>query len=120
MSRRGYFDAGHGNPSHVFKVDDYGDGRYTMHAYANDHPVASVSYNELESEDDRPSISVDYLQSHQEGKGHARALMQNLYDRYGDDTVVDWGFTIHPAATHLAEQFSEKYPHRTDFIENED
>lgn len=103
-----------------FVDEDYGDGNYNMRAMLDGRTVAAVRYNELSSEEDRPTVSVDYLQSHEEGKGHARQLMQNLYDKYGSPTVVDWGFTVHPAATHLAEQFWAKYPHRTDFIENED
>ena len=119
MNRRKHFDSGHGNPEYSFPVIDYGDGRYMMHAKVGSKTVASVDFDELSSEEDRPSVAIGHLRSHEEGKGHARRLIQNLYDRYGDDTIVDWGFTVHPAATHLAEQFSAKYPHRTDFIESD-
>jgi GNAT superfamily N-acetyltransferase len=69
---------------------------------------------------DRPSrIEVDYLKSHREGQGHAKALMQHVYDRY-PKSFIDWGLTIHPAATHLASQFEDKYYDRTAYEPNHD
>ena len=67
---------------------------------------------------DRPSrIEVDYLKSHREGQGHAKALMQHVYNRY-PKSFIDWGLTIHPAATHLASQFEDKYYDRTAYEPN--
>jgi len=69
---------------------------------------------------DLPSrIEVGYLKSNREGKGHAKALMQHLYDRY-PKSHIDWGLTIHPAATHLAEGFENKYYDRTSYQPEED
>ena len=76
--------------------------------------LARVSFDHYTDPNmDRPSrIEVDYLKSHHEGKGHAKALMQHVYDRY-PKSFIDWGRTIHPASTHLASQFEDKYYDRT-------
>lgn len=69
---------------------------------------------------DPPSrIEVEYLKSHEEGKGHARRLMQHLYDRY-PKSFIDWGRTIHPASTHLANEFEDKYYNRTAYTPDDE
>ena len=69
---------------------------------------------------DPPSrIEVDYLKSHREGQGHGQALMQHLYDRY-PKSFIDWGRTIHPASTHMAGKFEDKYYDRTAYEPDDD
>ena len=70
-----------------------------------------VAYAEIEHGDDHTYLS--YLKSHEEGKGHARRVMEHVYGKYKGP--VDWGYTLNPAATHLAESFSSnpKYSSRT-------
>jgi hypothetical protein len=57
-------------------------------------------------------IEVDYLKSNFEGQGHGQELMQNLYDRY-PNSFIDWGETINPTSTHMAEKFADRYYDRT-------
>lgn len=99
-----------------FENIDYGDGRYSMKARVGGKTVADVNYNVFGGDD---QIDVEWLQSHEEGKGHARRLMQNLYDTYPENTI-HWGQIVHPASQNLAEQFSEKYPDRTAYDLDED
>jgi len=70
-----------------------------------------VAHAELEQ--DGPHTYVSYLKSHDEGKGHAGRLMEKVYEK--SEGPVDWGYTLHPAATHLAEKFMShpKYGSRT-------
>lgn len=44
--------------------------------------------------------------------------MQHMYDRY-PKSFIDWGQTIHPAATHLAEDFENKYYDRTAYQQDD-
>jgi predicted GNAT family acetyltransferase len=81
--------------------------------------LARVSFDNYTNDDGNSQIDIDYLKSHHEGKGHAKALMQHLYDRYPNSNI-NWGLTIHPAATHLASQFEGTYPNRTDYEQNHD
>ena len=81
--------------------------------------LARVSFDNYINDDGNSQIDIDYLKSHHEGKGHAKALMQHLYDRYPNSNI-NWGLTIHPAATHLASQFEDTYPNRTDYEQNHD
>jgi len=81
--------------------------------------LARVSFDNYTNDDGNSQIDIDYLKSHHEGKGHAKALMQHLYDRYPNSNI-NWGLTIHPAATHLASQFEDAYPNRTDYEQNHD
>lgn len=125
MSRRQHFDSGHGKPEHTFRVvprpseynpDDL-SADYSMVMDTPDHPeVASVSFDVF---DHPPTVSVGLLQSYQQGRGHARKLMQNLYDTFPEH-AVDWGATTHPAATHLASQFAEKYKDRTSYFPDDE
>ena len=64
-------------------------------------------------------IEVSYLKSNHEGQGHARRLMQHLYDRY-PKSHIDWGQTIHPASAHLAGDFERRYYARTSYEIPED
>jgi hypothetical protein len=82
--------------------------------------LAWVSFeHHNDPEYDIPSrIEIEYLQSHQEGSGHAKALMQHLYDRY-PKSHIDWGLTVHPAATHLANHFEDKYYKRTAYEQDD-
>lgn len=79
--------------------------------------LARVTFDHW-NDDGQSLIDIDYLKSHEEGKGHAKYLMEHLYNRYPKSTI-DWGPTIHPAATHLAEQFTEKYPNRTAYEQDD-
>lgn len=122
MSRRQHFDSGHNKPEHSFELLDKGDEyagseRYKMLMHTSDYegmPVASVTYDTYENEYTRPTLEVSYLKSHLEGKGHAKALMQHIYDQYPKH-YIDWGHTISPASTHLAQQFEDKYYNRTGY-----
>ena len=73
-----------------------------LHNHA-DEPLSSVHYNDWGSE-----IYVRFLQSHQEGKGHATKVMDALYNKH-PDKVINWDKTSAPESTHLANKFSEKY-----------
>ena len=64
-------------------------------------------------------IEVDYLKSNFEGQGHGQELMQNLYDRY-PNSFIDWGETINPTSTHMAEKFADRYYDRTAYEPNID
>jgi len=57
-------------------------------------------------------IEVDYLKSNFEGQGYGQELMQNLYDRY-PNSFIDWGQTINPTSTYMAEKFADRYYDRT-------
>ena len=64
-------------------------------------------------------IEVDYLKSNFEGQGHGQELMQNLYDRY-PNSFIDWGETINPTSTYMAEKFADRYYDRTAYEPNID
>lgn len=91
-----------------------GKGQHALSMRNFGGEVANITYDHYTEPDDDPSsrIEVEYLKSHEEGKGNARRLMQHLYDRY-PKSFIDWGRTIHPASTHLAEEFEDKYYNRT-------
>jgi GNAT superfamily N-acetyltransferase len=81
--------------------------------------LARVTFDHWHDEDNygKSTIDIDYLKSHEEGKGYARALMEHLYKRY-PKSFISWGPTIHPAATHLAEEMAQKYG-RTDWEQDD-
>lgn len=83
--------------------------------------LANVTYDHQNyPKMDPPSrIQVDFLKSHHEGEGHGQRIMQHLYDRY-PNSFIDWGSTIKPASTHMAEKFEDKYPDRTSFTPNDE
>lgn len=81
-------------------------------SFDKEFPVAHVEYQEYD-DDLGPQIDIDYIKSHREGQGNARTLMEGLYSKYPKH-YINWGKTINPASTHLAEQFNEKYG-RTDW-----
>lgn len=122
MSRRNHFDSGHGKPEHTFEVEDrgedWGDERYKMALNTPDFShAATVTYDIYH--DPHPTLEVSYLKSHIEGKGHARKLMENLYQKYPKH-FIDWGLTISPASAHLASQFEDKYYDRTAYRTSDD
>ena len=124
MSRREHFDNGHQKPEHTFEIEDRGpdytwDDRYKMMLHTPERrQVADVTYG-IYDNDRTPTIDVSYLKSHEEGKGYARRLMQNLYDTYPKH-FINWGQTISPASTHLAQQFEDKYYNRTAYYTDQD
>jgi len=89
-----------------------------------DLPVAHVDYSTYKDDygfdsDMEDRLDVDYLKSHEEGKGHARATMEELYKRYPKH-FIDWGHTISPASEHLAQDFEDRYYNRTAYQTDED
>jgi hypothetical protein len=53
-------------------------------------------------------VYIDYLKSNQEGEGHAKALLDFIYDKYKSSNI-DWGQILHPAASYLYNKYSEKH-----------
>lgn len=109
------------NLSHQFNFvhDRIDKGYHALSAHNFDGQVARVSFENHTDDDGNSQIDIDYLKSHREGKGNAKALMQHVYDRY-PKSFINWGLTIHPAATNLASQFEDKYPTRTAYEPNHD
>lgn len=99
-----------GKGSHILRMNNF-DGEKATLEY--DH------YTDADDEDMPSRIEASYLRSPDEGKGHARKMMQHLYDRY-PKSFIDWGRTIHPASTHLAEEFETKYYNRTAYEPDHD
>lgn len=87
-------------------------------ADSSNTPLANVSFNNYKDDNNDPYIEIEYLKSNQEGKGHASTLMEHLYQRY-PKAHVDWGLTVHPAATHLANKFETKHYSRTSYQQND-
>lgn len=61
---------------------------------------------------DRIEVSMLRTPPQHRGKGYARKVMQRLYDEYPQH-FIDWGHTMHPAATKLAQDFENQYYDRT-------
>ena len=124
MTRRSHFDSGHNRPEYRFtdELHDPDTGLRKMSAFhpdfKSDFPAAEVTYSEYRDDYDEPTIEVDYLKSHDEGKGHAKALMEHMYQT--KPHFINWGHTISPASTHLANQFEDKYYNRTAYYTDED
>lgn len=95
-----------------------GEHSLTLSSMDSSH-LARVSFEHHTNDDGNSQIDIDYLKSPREGKGHAKALMQHVYDRY-PKSFINWGKTIHPAATHLASQFEDKYYNRTAYEPDHD
>lgn len=85
------------------------------------NPLARVSFEHYNDPHVEPSsvIDIDYLKSHDEGKGHAQRLMEHLYNRY-PKSFVNWGLTINPTSTHIAQKFEDKYYNRTSYQPEDD
>ena len=60
------------------------------------------------------SLEVNWLESHEQGKGYGTALMEHLYQTR-PEMDIDWGDLVHPVSEHLYGKFEDKYPHRTRF-----
>lgn len=95
---------------------DTGQHLLTLRDFGSSN-LAAVDFDHY-TDEGGSNIEIGYLKSHQEGKGHARALMEHLYQRY-PQSHVDWGLTVHPAATHLANEFETKYYDRTSYQQND-
>lgn len=123
MSRRQHFDSGHGKPEHTFEVvdkgEDFGDGRFTMMLHLPNYERAAAVDYDIYEDTYGPTLEVSYLKSNLEGKGHARRLMENLYQTYPKHQI-NWGQTISPASAHLASQFEDKYYNRTTYYTPEE
>lgn len=106
---------------HQFDIEDRGGGleRYKMSMKDPGGESAYVTYDLWKTDTEDPVLEVGYLKSHKEGKGNAKKLMQNVYDSYPKHHI-NWGHTIHPAATNLASQFEDKYYDRTSYYVDED
>lgn len=126
MSRREHFDSGHNNSAH-FELEDRGgtSERYRLTMHTPEHPEAAYVNYDIEypypMKEGNPyaPIRIGYLKSQHEKRGYARKLMEHLYQQ-NPKRAINWGSTVHPASTHLAEQFKEKYPERTEFQPEDD
>jgi hypothetical protein len=64
-------------------------------------------------------VYIDYLKSNEEGKGHARMLLDYIYSKY-QSSNIDWGEILHPAASYLYGKYSEKYGRSFSWEDDED
>jgi hypothetical protein len=87
----------------------------------SEYPKATVDYIVKNGHDKRSKVSfpdtvgtvkVDFLKSRDEGKGHAKALMNHLYSLYPNHTIA-WGRTLNAASEHLAENASRRHGRTT-------
>lgn len=101
-----------GKGSHALTLTDFDSDNLARVSFENYTDINSFNGST------KPTIEIDYLKSNREGRGHAKTLMQHMYDRY-PKSFIDWGLTIHPAATHLAEHFENKYYNRTAYEPND-
>lgn len=95
------------------------EGEAVLWLIRNDEPVAYVSYDTV-LEGGEPHIQVTYISSIEGGRGYARVLMEKLYDDNPSAALIDWGICHHPAALHLAQDFSTRYWNRTAYAEPEE
>lgn len=102
-----------------FHHERLGKGSHRLTMSTPDHSNAAYVTFDNTKYDGDPYIEVDYLKSNVEGQGHARTLMEHLYNRY-PKAHIDWGRTIHPASTHLAEDFENRYFDRTSYEPDDD
>ncbi len=64
-------------------------------------------------------VYIDYLKSNEEGKGHARMLLDYIYETY-QSSNIDWGEILHPAASYLYDEYSEKHGRSFSWEDDED
>jgi GNAT superfamily N-acetyltransferase len=96
----------------------YGEHNLTLSNFDNDN-LARVTFDHIpQGHRGQSQIDITYIRSPYSGQGHAKALMQHMYDRY-PKSFINWGMTIHPAATHLAKHFEDKYYNRTSYEQND-
>lgn len=82
-----------------FVVKKHGN-HHTIELHDKDNVLG---YADVEHSDDHTYLN--YLKSNVENQGHARRIMEHVYKIYKGP--VDWGYTLNPASTHLAESFSD-------------
>lgn len=64
-------------------------------------------------------VYIDYLKSNEEGSGHAKMLLDFIYNKY-QSSNIDWGEILHPAASYLYEKYSEKHGRSFSWEDDED
>lgn len=105
-----------------FSHEKLGRGEHRLMMSSGETPLAYVDFSHHTDElsDPKSRIEVGYLKTmHEEGRGHGRRIMEHLYNRY-PKSFVDWGMTIHPAATKLAQDFENKYYDRTAYEQDDE
>jgi hypothetical protein len=104
------FTSGLGNritDRHLYHEEDSGAEvrKYELYTAAGKHPVASLEY--AVHPDAPRQVHIEYLKSHDEGKGHAQTLLHHVYQTYPEN--VSWGTIVHPASRHLLEKMDSIY-----------
>lgn len=94
---------------HPDRLAIYEDGFKGTDDYTRDHP-GLVAFADWSWVADETSIHFVFVDPAARGRGHARRLIQEIYDRTKGD--VDWGRIMETEAWHLYEQFRAKYPDR--------
>lgn len=87
--------------------------KITMHV--GGQPVGHVKYAPIEDES-----HIQWLETAPEhrGKGYAKEIMNEVYKR--TPGVVNWSKTMHPASEHLAKQFKDIHPEKTEYEDNQE
>jgi len=78
------------------------------------------SYVEYEHDPEVKRTNILYMNSGDEGRGNAQALLHQLYGNNPEHTV-HWGEVMHPAAAHIMKKMSKQYGRTTGSVNiNED
>lgn len=83
---------------------------------ADPHSVSFLDHHPMNEN----TTYIDYMKTRADmtGQGHARRLVETLYDRHsrrasetGQTQAVHWGKIMDPAAGKLHDEMAERYPH---------
>ena len=69
-----------------------------------------VAYADINHPKEDDTVYVNWLKSHEEGKGHAQNVMRHVYDAYPDKNI-HWQNRVGPASEHLYQKFGESQSH---------
>jgi hypothetical protein len=80
----------------------------------HDKTGSVVAYADINHPKGDDTVYVNWLKSHEEGKGHAQNVMKHVYDSYPDKDI-HWQNRVSPASEHLYEKFGshDAYGDRT-------
>ena len=117
FSTRSYKDEIFSDDDFYSESDDDSGTRTTVKEISLLVNGKKVGYVKIAPIDDDAYIEWLEILPKYRGKGYARKLMQEVYRR--TKGTVDWTKTMHPASEHLAKQFQELYPERTEYQNNQ-
>ena len=74
------------------------------------HGTKEISFLDYSLDDQGKRVFIHYMKTRGDrtGEGHARALIENLYDKFADKEEINWGKLAHDHAEKLYREYRDR------------